>query len=60
MQKVKDGEVHKVKADVTREVIGGIRVGAVNTTVFIRAVGKPLDVAKVRLYKSCKGEGQGG
>ena len=28
MQKVKDGEVHKVKADVTREVIGGIRVGA--------------------------------
>ena len=25
MQKVKDGEVHKVKADVTREVIGGIR-----------------------------------
>ena len=27
MQKVKDGEVHKVKADVTREVIGGIRVG---------------------------------
>ena len=34
MQKVKYGEV-----DVTREVIGGIRVGAVNTTVFI--------------YKSC-------
>ena len=29
MQKVKDdGEVHKVKAEVTREVIGGIRVGA--------------------------------
>ena len=28
MQKVKDGDVHKVKADVTREVIGGIRVGA--------------------------------
>ena len=28
MQKVKDGEVHKVKANVTREVIGGIRVGA--------------------------------
>ena len=28
MQKVKDGEVHKVKGDVTREVIGGIRVGA--------------------------------
>ena len=27
MQKVKDGEVHKVKADVTREVIGRIRVG---------------------------------
>ena len=27
MQKVKDREVHKVKADVTREVIGGIRVG---------------------------------
>ena len=53
MQKVKDGDVHKVKADVTREVIGGIRVGAVKTTVFIRAVGKPLDVAKVRLYKSC-------
>ena len=23
------------------------------TKVFIRAVGKPLDVAKVRLYKSC-------
>ena len=22
------GDVHKVKADVTREVIGGIRVGA--------------------------------
>ena len=53
MQKVKDGEVHKVKDDVTREVIEGIRVGAVKTTVFIRAVGKPLDVAKVRLYKSC-------
>ena len=28
MQKVKDREVHKVKANVTREVIGGIRVGA--------------------------------
>ena len=28
MQKVKDGDVHKVKADFTREVIGGIRVGA--------------------------------
>ena len=28
MQNVKDGEVHKVKADVIREVIGGIRVGA--------------------------------
>ena len=53
MQKVKDGEVHKVKDDVTREVIGGMRVGAVKTKVFIRAVGKPLDVAKVRLYKSC-------
>ena len=26
MQKVKDGEVHKVKADVTREFIGRIRV----------------------------------
>ena len=35
MQKVKDGEVHKVKVDVTREVIGGIRVGAVKTTVFM-------------------------
>ena len=49
MQKVKDGEVHKVKDKVTREVIGGIRVGAVKTTVFIRAVGKPLDVAEVKL-----------
>ena len=29
MQKVKYGEV-----DVTREVIGGIRVGAVNTTCY--------------------------
>ena len=47
MQKVKDGEVHKVKDDVTREVIGEIRVGAVKTKVFIRAVGKPLDVAEV-------------
>ena len=28
MQKVKDGEVHKVKTEVTREVIGGIGVGA--------------------------------
>ena len=28
MQKVKDGEVHKGKDNVTREVIGGIRVGA--------------------------------
>ena len=28
MQKVRDGEVHKVMDDVTREVIGGIRVGA--------------------------------
>ena len=28
MQKVKDGEVHKVKDNVTREVIGGIKVGA--------------------------------
>ena len=28
MQKVKGGEVHKVKADVTREDIGGISVGA--------------------------------
>ena len=27
-KKVKDREVHKVKANVTREVIGGIRVGA--------------------------------
>ena len=55
MQKVKYGE-----ADVTREVIGGIRVGAVKTTVFIRAVGKPLDVAKVRLrlYKSCTRTGR--
>ena len=53
MQKVKDGEVHKVKDDVTREVIGGMRVGAVKTKVFIRAVGKPLDVAKVvqKLHK---------
>ena len=58
MQKVKDGEVHKVKDDVTREVIGGIRVGAVKTTVFIRAIGKPLDVAKVRLYKSCTRTGR--
>ena len=58
MQKVKVVVVHKVKADVTREVIGGIRVGAGGCkdkciNVFIRAVGKPLDVAKVRLYKSC-------
>ena len=28
MQKVRDGQVHKVMDDVTREVIGGIRVGA--------------------------------
>ena len=28
MQKVRDGEVHKVMDDVTREVIGGIRVEA--------------------------------
>ena len=58
MHKVKDREVHKVKDDVAREVIGGIRVGAVKTTVFIRAVGKPLDVAKVRLYKSCTRTGR--
>ena len=58
MQKVKDGEVQKVKDDVTREVIGGMRVGAVKTKVFIRAVGKPLDVAKVRLYKSCTRTGR--
>ena len=51
MQKVKDGDVHKVKADVTREVIGGIRVGAggcKDKSIHI-AVGKPLDVAEVKL-----------
>ncbi len=39
--------MHKVKADVTREVIGGIGVGAggCKDKVFIRAVGKPFDVA---------------
>ena len=30
MQKVKDGEVHKVKADVTREVIGRTRSSEMN------------------------------
>ena len=33
MQKVKDGDVHKVKADVTRKVIGGIRLGDVPVDV---------------------------
>ena len=58
MQKVKDGEMHKVKADVTREVIGGIRVGTGGYKD--KSIHKSCWEAVGCCTKVAQGEGQGG